>query len=477
MSLKPIKIVMSKTYNKTWIAFANSLICNHIEAIHDLKYINWRMGANFHFSIGDIVYLFISEKRSVRFKMVVVEQDCKRTDNDYWIKVAPNDITYKLALIDEYKGDKLKEEYLIQYGFSGGSIQTPSYKNVDLIAYIDSIFALEHNHDSDLQNKPIIYVDMYSGEYWKERTGHEILNLDKNSIDGRYYGYCPPHGNIDITKLGAQKGDESVSGVIVVYTAKIKSSSDREIIAFCTDATVYKEPITDISKKRIIKDNGIRHCPYHIVSDELVNLSSVTSKFVIRIAEYSVSLFRFQRFFKGKHPELDKKVIAYITNYLENGNDGDDIDFQESVQNADTSKCLIDTSEDKPEYLDGNNSKAVKKNSRISKHVLVEANYICAGDDSHTTFLTNKGVWYMEGHHLIPCTYSNANYFWNTRKRNIDCVENVVCLCPTCHRKIHFGSPEEKKTLIERLYMKQISKLSEANLAISLNELYELYGL
>lgn len=284
-------------------------------------------------------------------------------------------------------------------------------------------------------------------------------------------------GNIDITKLGAQKGDESVSGVIVVYTAKIKSSSDREIIAFCTDATVYKEPITDISKKRIIKDNGIRHCPYHIVSDELVNLSSVTSKFVIRIAEYSVSLFRFQRFFKGKHPELDKKVIAYITNYLENGNDGDDIDFQESVQNADTSKCLIDTSEDKPEYLDGNNSKAVKKNSRISKQVLVEANYICAGDDSHTTFLTNKGVSYMEGHHLIPCTFSNANRFWNTRKRNIDCVENIVCLCPTCHRKIHFGSSEEKKALIEKLYMKQIAKLSEVNLAISLSELYRLYGL
>ena len=42
--------------------------------------------------------------------------------------------------------------------------------------------------------------------------------------------------------------------------------------------------------------------------------------------------------------------------------------------------------------------------------------------------------------------------------------------------KNHFGSPKEKKTLIESLYMKQISKLSEVNLAISLKELYKLYG-
>lgn len=467
--------------NHTWIVFANSSRCNHSDAICNLGYINWRMGSNFHFTIGDTVYLFMSEERSIRFKMVVVEQNCKRTDNDFWREKAPKDMTYKLALADEYNGDKLTEEYLIEYGFSGGSIQSPSYKNIDLIAYIDSEFALEHIQDSDLRNKPIIYVDMNSGRHWDSHTGHEIFNLDRNSVDGRYYGYCPPYGNIDITNLGAQKSDESISGVIVVYTAKIKNSSDREIIGFCKNATVYRTPINDIPTlqklKRKLNDGSGKYCSYSIESDELTDLTSVSSKFIIHIADYNVYMFRAQRIFKGKYPELDKKVIAYITNYLENGDDGDDIDFQESVQNTDVSKCLVETSKDKPEYLDGNNSKVVKKNSRISKQVLVNANYICAGNDSHTTFLTNKGVAYMEGHHLIPCTYSNANHFWNTRKRNIDCVENVVCLCPTCHRKIHFGSPKEKKALIEKLYMKQIAKLGEANLAISLSELYKLYGL
>jgi 5-methylcytosine-specific restriction protein A len=82
----------------------------------------------------------------------------------------------------------------------------------------------------------------------------------------------------------------------------------------------------------------------------------------------------------------------------------------------------------------------------------------------------------MEGHHLIPCTYSNAEYYWSNFKRNIDCVENIVCLCPTCHRRIHFGSKEEQNTIITSLYQKQISSLMTVNLDISIEELLSLYN-
>ena len=188
-------------------------------------------------------------------------------------------------------------------------------------------------------------------------------------------------------------------------------------------------------------------------------------------------MFRAQRFFKGKYKDLDKKVIAYIASYLYGGNDDNEFDFQESVQNADVDVSLVNTATEEPEYADGNNCKVVKKNSRISKSVLVNSKYQCAADNTHTTFTTAKGVPYMEGHHLIPCTYRNAQNFWKTKGRNIDCVENIVCLCPTCHRKIHFGSSDEKRKLIKLLYEKQIEKLSDANIAISLNELYTYYGL
>lgn len=83
----------------------------------------------------------------------------------------------------------------------------------------------------------------------------------------------------------------------------------------------------------------------------------------------------------------------------------------------------------------------------------------------------------MEGHHLIPCTVSNTEHFWSEYKRNIDCVENIICLCPTCHRRIHFGSKDEKDTIIRDLYKKQISSLQAAGLNISIDELLSLYDI
>lgn len=93
------------------------------------------------FSIGDVVYLFMSDERCVRFKMVVTAANCKREDQAYWVTTPPNDITYKLELLEEYNGTELNETNLFEYGFSGGkSIQGPIYKNEKLLNYIKSKF-------------------------------------------------------------------------------------------------------------------------------------------------------------------------------------------------------------------------------------------------------------------------------------------------------------------------------------------------
>jgi len=101
---------------------------------------------------------------------------------------------------------------------------------------------------TDLSLKPFVIIDMMSGSYVLKKTGHECFNLDKNPVDGRYYGYCPPYGNIDITKLGAGKGDVSIDDVLVIYTKKVSGSSDREVIAFTESATVFH--IGQINRKR-----------------------------------------------------------------------------------------------------------------------------------------------------------------------------------------------------------------------------------
>ncbi len=125
---------------KRWLAFANRKRCNHAQALRELGFINWTMN-RVNYNIGDIVYLFLSDERCVRFKTIVVDKDCRREDSMYWIEPAPNDLTYKLELVSEYSGSELSEDELKKHGFNGGlSIETPMYQNIQLIDYIDNVF-------------------------------------------------------------------------------------------------------------------------------------------------------------------------------------------------------------------------------------------------------------------------------------------------------------------------------------------------
>lgn len=127
-------------YNRTWLAFANRKRCKHADAIHNLGFLNWRMGRA-RFSIGDIVYLFMSDERCIRFKMVVTAENSKREDQAFWVETPPDDITYKLELMEEYDGTMLSEQDLCKYGFKGGrSLETPSCSNIELNGYIKSVF-------------------------------------------------------------------------------------------------------------------------------------------------------------------------------------------------------------------------------------------------------------------------------------------------------------------------------------------------
>lgn len=127
-------------HNRTWLAFANRKRCKYADAIHNLGSLCWRMGRA-RFSIGDIVYLFMSDERCIRFKMVITAENSKRRDQAFWVEAPPDDITYKLELIEEYDGTMLSEHNLCKYGFKGGrSIETPSCNNIELIRYIKSVF-------------------------------------------------------------------------------------------------------------------------------------------------------------------------------------------------------------------------------------------------------------------------------------------------------------------------------------------------
>lgn len=473
--------------NRTWLAYANQDKCNHTDAVHNLGFISWSMGKNYKFSIGDIVYIFMSDERRVRFKMKVEAAGIKREDVDYCISLSPKDITYRLRVVSEYNGPLLGEAELGKYGFNGGrSIQKPTCKKSEYMNRIESVFdSIENTNPMflDIEDRPMMVIDLFSGSYVSEYIGHEIWNLKKEAKDGRYYGYCPPHDNIDIKSLGAPRNAESIGGVTVIYVQKQVNSNDREVIAFCENATVHSKPIFDKSLHRYLdKENGF--CSYSIESDTMVNLMYEEPKCVIEINnssrnDYNNKIFRMQRFYKGSYPMLDKKLFAYIKNYLNKKNIDDDFSFQSEIQKVNEKACstIRDNSKEEPKLGTGSGSLCVNKNAKVSKKALLSAKYTCAGNHKHITFKTAKGQPYMEGHHLIPCTYANTKHYWDSKGVNIDCPENIVCLCPTCHRQIHYGSNKEKRILIEKLYRLKHKELEKIGITLSLDDLFSLYSI
>ncbi|API90060.1 hypothetical protein BKP56_12690 [Marinilactibacillus sp. 15R] len=93
----------------------------------------------------------------------------------------------------------------------------------------------------------------------------------------------------------------------------------------------------------------------------------------------------------------------------------------------------------------------------------------CEYKSSHKTFLMKDGKQYIEAHHLIPM--AAQQFYENT----IDFSDNIVTLCPNCHRKIHNGIKNEKKEMINKLFEKRKDKYYKFGIEISKKELLNYY--
>ena len=58
---------------------------------------------------------------------------------------------------------------------------------------------------------------------------------------------------------------------------------------------------------------------------------------------------------------------------------------------------------------------------------------------------------------------------------NLDVFANIVPLCPTCHKAVHYGNLEEKKRFLKPLYDSRIVDLNEHGIFISFEDLIKKY--
>lgn len=110
------------------------------------------------------------------------------------------------------------------------------------------------------------------------------------------------------------------------------------------------------------------------------------------------------------------------------------------------------------------------RSPRVAKIALENASYTCEYDKTHTTFISKaSGKQYVEVHHLVPM---EKQHDFNV---SLDVPENIIALCPNCHRKIHLSGQEEKSPMLEKLFNNRIPALESRGIQITLNELNNAY--
>lgn len=107
----------------------------------------------------------------------------------------------------------------------------------------------------------------------------------------------------------------------------------------------------------------------------------------------------------------------------------------------------------------------------LKKQVIEIADYKCELNAEHATFIAkSNNKPYMEGHHALPI--SLQEHFDNS----LDVYANIVCLCPVCHRLLHYGIDSEKKEAVDKVYYSRKDRLAKSGIRLSCDE-FEQYAL
>ncbi len=105
------------------------------------------------------------------------------------------------------------------------------------------------------------------------------------------------------------------------------------------------------------------------------------------------------------------------------------------------------------DFLASNNNRNARfpTDDKIKNTRLKLEDYKCEVDSDHITFETTSLPNYLEGHHMVPM--SAQKNFPNIK---LDCIENMVALCPKCHAQITYGTRDEKKKIFDSVVEKRI---------------------
>lgn len=143
-------------------------------------------------------------------------------------------------------------------------------------------------------------------------------------------------------------------------------------------------------------------------------------------------------------PYLEKwGIIEYENNYIQLADYKREL-IESSLKNMSFEDMFFETEQEFDKVKNNIRCGRPRNNSLISS-VLEEENYTCFFSDTHKTFPSTTRPNYVEGHHIIPISLNDSF------QEDLDCKENIIALCPNCHKAMHLATNEYKENLLNQI--------------------------
>ncbi len=111
-----------------------------------------------------------------------------------------------------------------------------------------------------------------------------------------------------------------------------------------------------------------------------------------------------------------------------------------------------------------------KRNAALAAEVARSANFTCELDPRHKTFRSaTHGEQFIEAHHLVPVACEERFDY------PLDVRENIVILCPNCHRAIHLADSATKSKMLKKFFKERRKPLKRVGITLNQKTLLEIY--
>ena len=166
-----------------------------------------------------------------------------------------------------------------------------------------------------------------------------------------------------------------------------------------------------------------------------------------------------------------KCYLSFINHYTSSLDDIGDIYAVENSLRTDNDYLPSEHAVLREEQVEYRNFSIYPRNIVESLEAKKISNWKCEADTSHQTFISQVNKeFYVEAHHLVPMAAQSQF------KYTLDFVDNIVCLCPNCHRKIHHAVDQEKREMIGTLYERREEQIQKRGIDVNFQQLIGFYG-